>query len=345
MLEFLLLKYKILNPPKIIKVPPDFCFQRLDRFLRNLFGRISQSHLERSCRKGLIRVDSKKAKPNTRLIEGQEVQISLPFEIYQPTLKQSKSINSKDTKLISRLNQSILYEDEFILAINKPPGIATQGGTNQTQYIDKYLDQIQTNSLDDKLRLVHRLDKDTSGVLVLAKSLTMARKLTHLFQSRSLKKRYFAIALGSPKAKQGIIKLPITQDTFSRSRKMIILNEGKNKKTNYASTLYEVLFEFGVDLAGVSLEPETGRTHQLRVHLASIGNPILGDKKYSNRKDTVKNLEAIIGTARDLKMCLHARSLTLKHPAISKDIQIVADFPSHIKEISKALEWDIQEFE
>ena len=260
--------------------------QRLDRYVRRLFPHLTQGRIEKMCRKGELRVDGGRAKSNTRLEVGQTVRIPpLPTEeeAAAARLLQKSGVSKADAKLIQ---SCVLYKDDHIIALNKPPGIATQGGSKTTRHIDGMAQALKYD-FDEKPRLVHRLDKDTSGVLLLARTRMMAKKLTENLKHRETHKIYWAAVAGVPNPRAGTIKYGLVKAPShgrgGENEKMRCVHpndvasvEGAKRATSD----YAVLTTLANRGAWVALVPITGRTHQLRVHMAEIGHPIIGDGKY-----------------------------------------------------------------
>ena len=335
-----------MNSSQSDTVTPEYSNQRLDRWLRATYGNLTQSLIERLCRKGLIRVNGSRAKPSTRLVTGQQVQITASISAVQSKRSRPAPLDVSDQRMAARLRASVIFEDEFLLALNKPPGLATQGGSGQRQHVDKYLEMVGTLPKGSRLRLVHRLDKETSGVLLLAKTIPVARSMTRLFQSHGLAKHYLAVTYGVPSPRHGEIDFAIAKDTQSFSRRMVSLSsrpdfQGHGTKT--ASTLYQVLLAFGQVLSLVALAPQTGRTHQLRTHLAAIGHPILGDQKYIPKTLDQPQLDHFIDLRDQSRLFLHARSLEFIHPETQKPLQLIADFPEHMLNLAEVLEWNLND--
>ncbi len=330
---------------KSVVVETDEADQRLDRWLRRKYGKLPQSLIEKMCRKGSVKVDRKKVKPSFRLVPEQV--ISLPttlgssnFEIDKPGV-----LSNYDRTVISQLNSRIIYEDDYLVAVNKPPGIATQGGTKQRGHIDKYLNHLALTKKVDQLRLIHRLDKDTSGVLISGKSLIATREMMKLFQTKNVIKSYWAVALGVPNPRNSEIKSSLVKDSSQSNRRMTNVSTRDLQAENTAKTAltkYSVQLTFGKLLSFVLLSPQTGRTHQLRVHLSSINHPILGDKKYSTVPSHSYLPFEIQAQKLDSLMFLHARSLRFHHPFLKKEITIKAEVPSHFHELATYLEWDLK---
>lgn len=250
---------------------------RLDRCLRLWVPGLPQGMIEKGVRKGLVRLNGEKVKPSFRVELGQRLtfpQTFLTLEL-KTEKKVQRELTEKDREWIQSL---IIYEDKDIVVINKPSGVAVQGGTKQSKSLDAMLNVFYS---DVSPKLVHRLDLETSGVLVFAKSLPMARWLTKAFKERDVKKVYWAIVVGSPKHKEGVINLPLSKKQGAESEKIRVDHE----TGTHAVTGYKVLENLGKQYALLELRPKTGRTHQLRVHcMEGLGTPILGDGKYGGRE-------------------------------------------------------------
>ena len=330
---------------KIVSV--DDADQRLDRWLRRKYGHLPQSHIENMCRRGTVRVNKKKVKPSFRLIPDQI--ITLPKAIGLTTTKAVKPNtlgSSYDQSIIRQLNHSIIYEDDYFVALNKPPGLATQGGTKQRGHIDKYLNHLTLANNSDRLRLIHRLDKETSGVLLTGKTLTATREMMELFKTKNVHKYYWAITLGVPNPKTGEIKSALEKDKTQINRRMKSVstkNGHTSHKAKLAYTRYSVQLTFGKLLAFVLLSPQTGRTHQLRVHLSSINHPILGDEKYSSDFSETSLPVRFEELNLVSRMFLHASSLRFHHPFLNREITIKAEAPEQFQELANYLEWDLND--
>ena len=247
---------------------------RLDRFLRRLFPGLGQGQIERMLRNGLIRLDGTKAKAATRLASGQLLRLP-PVIAENPAA--SKHVAPRivaSSSLRQQFDDMFLAEGKGWLALNKPSGLAVQGGTGTHHHIDGMM-RAMSDDAGSRLRLVHRIDKDTSGVLLLAKTIEAARSLTEAFQKHRLEKTYFALVMGLP-PESGSIRDPILKLSGKAGEKMQVHEDGQS-----AQTLYRRLDRAGRKMALMALRPLTGRTHQLRVHMAHIGHPICGDGKYA----------------------------------------------------------------
>ena len=275
-------------PWRVETVPPDEDNSRLDRFLRRLVPGLAQASIERMLRNGLIRLDGAKAKANSRISVGQSVRLppvlqptldtSIPETSIQGTLISGKSGLSApkiilDADLRRRFDDMVLAEGRGWIAIDKPSGLAVQGGTSISMHIDGMLRALAPHT-NGRLRLVHRIDRDTSGVLLLAKTLESARALTEAFQRYKIEKTYLAIVIGMP-AESGKIRAPLKKLMGKAGEKMVVDNDGQD-----ATTLYRRIDHAGRKLSLMALRPVSGRTHQLRVHMQHIGTPIFGDSKY-----------------------------------------------------------------
>ncbi|MDC3234888.1 RluA family pseudouridine synthase [Candidatus Puniceispirillum sp.] len=247
---------------------------RLDRFLRRTFPGLRQGQIERMVRNGLIRLDGAKVKAATKIRAGQAVRLPsvMPETVPVHPVPAPRIVASGSLR--QQLDDMFLAEGKGWLALNKPSGLAVQGGTGTHQHIDGMLKAISDDNAS-RLRLVHRIDKDTSGVLLLAKTIEAARSLTEAFQKQRLEKTYLAVVAGLP-PKAGSIRVPILKLGGKAGEKMLVHEDGQS-----AQTLYRRLDHAGRKIALMALRPLTGRTHQLRVHMAHLGNPICGDGKYA----------------------------------------------------------------
>ncbi len=325
-----------------ITLGADDADQRLDRWFRRHFPHISQGHIEKLCRKGEIRVDGGRVKPATRLEAGQEVRVPPLPDSEAPVQKQSQPrISDADAKMIQ---SCVIYRDEYIIAINKPPGLPTQGGSGQgNRHVDALAEALKFDA-EDKPRLVHRLDKDTSGVLLLARNRVMAKALTDAIRHRAARKIYWALVAGVPtpylgEIRYGLVKAP-GRGGKGEGEKMLCLHPNDVATTEGAKrahTLYATLYRVASRAAWVAMEPVTGRTHQLRAHMAEIGHPIIGDGKYggSGQENLGDGWGAQLGGIISKKLHLHARSITLVHPVTKKPLTITAPLPEHM-----ATSWD-----
>jgi len=248
---------------------------RLDRFLRRLFAGLGQGQIERMLRNGLIRLDGVKAKAATRIAAGQ--MIRLPANIAAAVPAAATPVAPRivaSSSLRQQFDDVFLAEGKGWLALNKPSGLAVQGGTGTHHHVDGML-RAMSDDASSRLRLVHRIDKDTSGVLLLAKTIEAARSLTEAFQKHRLEKTYLALVIGLP-PETGSIRAPILKLGGKAGEKMQVHDDGQS-----AQTLYRRLDHAGRKMALMALRPLTGRTHQLRVHMVHLGNPICGDGKYA----------------------------------------------------------------
>lgn len=271
--------------------------QRLERWIKKHYKLIPYSVLQKWFRQGLVRLDGKKAKADTTILGKSTLQ--MPSFSLKDTLT-PKPQGSKQTLEI--LRQSIVFEDQKMLILNKPHGLATQGGSGQKDYLDLYMKDLCPNQ-DEALRLVHRLDQETSGLILLAKTYQAAKDLTQDFKDRVIEKTYFALVVGVPLEREGIIEAPLTKRILGKGSKMV-LAEGEGGLS--AITSYRSLKSLNHGLTLLELRPKTGRTHQLRVHCAqNLGCPILGDGLYGGT--TAHPFE------KRTRLYLHAGCLTLKN--------------------------------
>ena len=331
---------------QLIEVKQDEADQRLDRWFRKRFPQIGQIRLEKLCRKGEIRVDGGRVKGATRLEAGQSVRIPpLPkSDDRPPAPKKVDAMSPEDVKLIQSL---VIYRDDDIIALNKPAGLATQGGSGIVKHVDGMADGLKFG-YDEKPRLVHRLDKDTSGVLLLARTSKAAQALTKAFRNRTTRKVYWAAVAGSPMPKMGTIRFGLVKAAghgpHGAGEKMICIHPddvADNKDAKHATTDYSVMEEAGKRTSWVALAPITGRTHQLRAHMAEIGHPIVGDGKYGTNSQTNEGdgWGAQLGGDISRKLHLHARSITLDHPFTKARLVLTAPLPEHMARTWEMLDW------
>jgi 23S rRNA pseudouridine955/2504/2580 synthase len=272
---------------------------RLDRWFKRRWPHLNHIQLQKLTRSGQIRVDGARAKPDTRLSAGSQVRVPpLPDP---PTPGEAKRLDPREAAFARSL---VIYEDEEVLALNKPSGLAVQGGTKTSRHVDRLLAAWGEGL--ERPRLVHRLDRDTSGVLVLGKTPAAAAKLAGAFARRRTQKVYWALVAGLPKPEQGVLELPLVKKGVG-DREMVVPADPKEPGAESAETEFVMLSNAGRQVAWMALWPYTGRTHQLRAHMLAMGHPILGDPKYK--------AEASAALSEGLKLQLHARRLTIPHPS------------------------------
>lgn len=272
---------------------------RLDRWFKRRWPHLNHIMLQKLTRSGQIRVDGARAKPDTRLSAGAQVRVPPLPDAPEP--REKGQLDARDAAYAKSL---VIYEDEEVLALNKPSGLAVQGGTKTLKHVDRLLSAWGEGL--DRPRLVHRLDRDTSGVLVLGKSPQAAAKLAGAFAKRRARKIYWAIVAGFPKPGEGVIELPLAKKGVG-DREMMVPVDAKDERAESAESEFVTIARAGPRAAWMALWPHTGRTHQLRAHMLAMGHPILGDTKY--------NSEASVGLSDGLKLQLHARRLILPHPS------------------------------
>jgi 23S rRNA pseudouridine955/2504/2580 synthase len=300
-----------------VLVAPDEEGLRLDRWLRRHYPALTQGRIEKLVRTGQIRLDGGRVRASARIEPGQKVR--LPPEVATLEARPTKPCAPVSRADAAALRAAVLHRDDEVIAIDKPPGLAVQGGTRTTRHLDAMLDALRFGA-EERPRLVHRLDKDTSGVLLLARSAAAAAWLTAAFRRKETLKTYWALTAGVPRPREGRIELALAKGARRRAREKVMADaeEGRRAVTNF-----RVVEAAGRKAAWVELEPLTGRTHQLRVHMAAIGAPILGDGKYGGKGAFIAGLGN--------RLHLHARSIALPRPQ-APPLRITAPLHEHMRE-------------
>ncbi|WP_179380644.1 RluA family pseudouridine synthase [Jannaschia marina] len=317
--------------------------QRLDRWLKRRFPQLTQGNVEKACRKGEIRVDGGRVKANTRVEEGQQVRVPPLPEGRAPAAPRREKVARADAEMI---RACVIYRDDHILALNKPSGLASQGGSGQTRHVDGLGDALRFDS-DEQPRLVHRLDKDTSGIMLMARNRLTAAQLSEAFRDHETRKIYWAAVAGTPSPRMGTIRYGLVKaggggDGGEKMRCIHPDEVEEVKGAKRATSDYAVLDTLGSRGAWVALVPVTGRTHQLRAHMAEIGHPIVGDGKYggSGQENMGDGWGASFGGEVSRKLHLHARSLSLTHPITGARLNLTAPLPEHMERTWKMMGWD-----
>jgi 23S rRNA pseudouridine955/2504/2580 synthase len=288
---------------------------------------LPQSAIQKLCRTGQVRVDGRRADTSTRLESGQAVRIP-PL----PAAPESRPAPVVDPGLARDLQGLVLYQDEHLIALNKPHGLPVQGGPGITRHLDAMLDALRFGA-PERPRLVHRLDRDTSGVLLLARTPGTAAKLAAAFRGRDVDKTYWAVVAGRPVPPEGRIDLPLKRIGGTRGERTAPA-ERDDPEAARAVTDYRTLDHAARKLAWLELQPLTGRTHQLRVHCVALRAPILGDVKYAQPDQNNAFAATVEGLSSDLH--LHARALRLPHPA-GGELVVEADLPPHMMQTFRTL--------
>ncbi len=317
-----------------VTVAPDESGMRVDRFFEARFPGLSFSHIQRIIRKGEVRVNGKRTEPKARLEAGQAVRIP-PLKIEAPPPRDDAPAAQKDRAFLKGIT---LYEDADVLVLNKPMGLAVQGGSGTTRHIDGMLAALRGRGADaQRPRLVHRLDKDTAGCLLVAKTRFAAAALAKTFRSRAARKIYWALVVGVPKPAQGRISTYLAKQEIEEDSFMRIAKHG-DKDAVHAVTYYAVVETAAQQLAWLSLKPVTGRTHQLRAHMAHIGHPIVGDPKYFNKENW-----QLPGGMQN-KLHLLARRIAVPHPR-GGTIDVSAPLPPHMAQTWNLLGFDAKRYD
>ncbi|MCC0043789.1 MAG: RluA family pseudouridine synthase [Brucellaceae bacterium] len=313
-----------------IEVSDDEANMRLDRWFKVHYPGLAFGRLQKLLRSGQVRVDGGRVKTDTRLVAGQTVRVP-PLETDRNTGPLTpRSIANKDDA--DALSQILLYEDDKVLVFNKPPGLAVQGGSGIVRNVDQMLEAWR-NKKGEKPRLVHRLDRDTSGVLVVARTRQAAMRLAESFRARETKKTYWALVKGVPARKTGKISNWLVKEPSPDGDRMRVAKHGE-AGADHAVSYYRVVDQAGQALSWLEMEPYTGRTHQLRVHAVALGCPIIGDPKYF---EADQNWEFPGGIQKRLH--LHARRIVIPHPN-SGVIDVTAPLPGHMVQSWNLLGFD-----
>lgn len=318
---------------QLINITASDADQRLDRWFRKRFPHLTHGRLEKLLRTGQVRIDGRRAKAADRLEAGQVVRVPPLGEGNEPRAESGlpagpRPVSERDAEA---LRQAVLFKDADVIVINKPAGLAVQGGTGLDTNVDALLDALRFDA-PERPRLVHRLDRDTSGCLVLARSQAAARKLAEAFRDKTARKVYWAVTVGAPKLNEGRIDAPLAKQSVAAtgrraSERVQVDEEGKR-----AVTYYAVVERAHNKAAWLALMPVTGRTHQLRAHCVALGTPILGDGKYAGAKAYFAR-ESLPN-----QLHLHARSIRIPHPTRGV-INVTAPLPPHMQKTWKFFEF------
>ncbi len=297
---------------------------RLDRWFQRHFPELGHGALQKLLRTGQVRIDGKRAEGKDRVEPGQTIRLPPGVTAAPPPKpREIPTVSDRDAQEIRGL---VIHKDDDVIVLNKPPGLAVQGGTGTERHVDGMLDALRFG-YEERPRLVHRLDKDTSGLLLIARTGLSARRLGDSFRDRETEKLYWAVVVGMPPRPEGAIDLPLAKRPGARDRELMQVDEENGQK---ALTHFRVLDHAGKRAALLALWPRTGRTHQLRVHCAEIGCPILGDGKYGGE-------EALLAAVADARrLHLHARRLLLPHPSGKGELKVTAEPPPHFRRTVEA---------
>ena len=292
---------------------------RLDRWFRQHYPQIRHGELEKMLRKGNIRVDGAKVKSNHRLAAGATIRVPpVSSEDVKEGQNAEQRLSAEDRAFMESL---VIYRDKHVLALNKPFGIAVQGGAKTRRHLDGMLDALAENG--ERPRLVHRLDRDTGGLLILGRTRKAAAFLSEAFQRHQVQKEYWALCVGMPHPMEGTIDLPVAKKMIrvgQDDQERMVAAEGEEARK--AFTDYQVVEEAGGKACFMALRPLTGRTHQLRVHCAAMGHPIVGDGKYGGVRAKMEGVSA--------KMHLACRAMTFPNPAGGRPLNLQAELTGHM---------------
>ncbi len=305
---------------------------RLDRWLQMHRPGLGYGRLQKLLRTGQVRVDGARAKAALRLAAGQRVRLP-PMSserAHAPARERSASARPLEEADRAFVRGLVIHRDREVIALDKPPGLPVQGGTRTERHLDAMLDGLREAG-EERPRLVHRLDRDTSGVLLLARTRRAAQRLGRALKARSAAKLYWALVVGVPRPSEGVIDAPLVKAGGKGEERVHVARTGE-PGAKAARTRYRVIAHAGQRLAWLALQPETGRTHQLRAHMAAIGHPIVGDGKYGGAS-------AHPGGEIARRLHLHARRIRLPHPSGGM-LEVSAPLPEHM-----ARSWELLGFE
>ena len=325
-----------------VTVGPDEGEQRLDRWLKRRFPQLSQGWVEKGCRTGQLRLDGARVKASDRVAAGQVVRVPPLPDAPAPAPAPRPAALGADGAMIQA---AVVWMDDHVIALNKPPGLPSQGGSGQgNRHVDGLTPALMFGYKDRPV-LVHRLDKDTSGLMLLARTPRVARRLSESFRERTTDKIYWAAVAGVPRPPRATIRFGLVKDGGPNAEKMRCIHPNQIDATEgakRATTDYAVIDRLGSRAAWVALRPVTGRMHQLRAHMAEIGHPIAGDGKYggSGAENPGDGWGASLGAAISRKLHLHARSLAFDHPVTGARIRLVAPLPDHMARTWADVGWD-----
>ncbi len=306
---------------------------RLDRWLKRRYPGLAMTAIAKLARTGQIRVDGARTPANARLAAGQVVRVPpLPASAAAPAPRERRAAERPLSPAEEAEARSlVLYEDEWVIALAKPPGLPTQGGPGIRTHVDRLAAAFRRDPDDEIPRLVHRLDRETSGVLLLARGAAAAARLAASLRAREAEKIYWAVVAGVPRPPEGVIRAPLLRERAGHGARVRVDAAGRRAETRYALVTHA-----GRRLAWLKLMPLTGRTHQLRAHLAHIGHPILGDPVYGGRAGP-----AAAGGILQPGLHLHARRIRIPHPDGSgRILDVSAPLPAHMRALWQELGWD-----
>ncbi len=306
----------------ILAVSEDEAEIRLDRWFRRHYPHLTQGALQKLCRTGQVKVDGRKAEASTRLLPGQSVRVP-PIPKASRPAPAERVVDPRDAAEIGRM---VIHRDEQVIVLNKPAGLPVQGGPGITRHVDGMLDALRDGS-EHRPRLVHRIDRDTSGLLLLARTPGVAAKLAASFRSRDVRKTYWAVVVGRPSPAEGVIDLPLAR-LGAGPGSLTVAAERDEEDSAHALTEYAVKDAAARKMSWLELSPLTGRTHQLRVHCEALGTPILGDPKYGEGRARMEGFPD--------RLHLHARALSLPHPA-GGTLTVSAGLPPHMRDTFRTL--------
>jgi 23S rRNA pseudouridine955/2504/2580 synthase len=318
---------------------------RLDRWFQRHFPALTHGRLEKLLRKGEVRVDGARAKASTRVAPGQVIRVP-PLPAPAPDDAPKAPARPKAAPAAADLDGilgAILYKDRDVIALNKPPGLASQGGSGSPRHLGEFLDALKFER-SQMPRPVHRLDKDTSGVLLLARTPSAAAALSKSLHGRAARKLYWAAVAGRPHPPRGVISYGLVKAPGPRGEKMLCVHPDEVSKTEGAKrarTEYAVIESAAKRASWAALRPVTGRTHQLRAHMAELGCPIIGDGKYGTNRQTNEGdgWGAQLGGSISRKLHLHAREIVIPHPNGGGLLTVTAPLPEHMARTWATMGW------